>query len=154
MTFEEIYAKQYSKVRAFCLSRVRNVEDAEDIAQSSFAMLYKHWNKYQHNQQNECKGLLIQMAKWLVIAHRRNQNRTVSVDEIAPLTVHHKFPESSKRLLDKVWELPRLQRRALIMYYWADMTYEEIAAAMGTGFTTAHYRTQAGVKRLRKELIR
>lgn len=150
MTFEEIYQRQYRYVRAFCLSRVRNVEDAEDIAQSSFAVLYKHWNKYEQSQTNECKGLLIQMSKWLIGAHWRKQKNTVPVDDAPPIPVHHRFPDSSQRLLDKVWELPRLQRRAVVMYFWADMEYWEIAAAMGTGISTAHYRKDAGVKNLRK----
>lgn len=152
MTFDEIYQRQYPSVRSFCLARVRNTEDAEDIAQSSFAELYKHWDKYRHDQSNECKGLLIQMAKWLIGAHWRKQKNTVPVDDAPPVRVNHKFPESSQRLLEKVWELPRLQRRAVVMYFWADMTYDEIAAAMGTGISTAHYRTDAGVKNLRKNL--
>lgn len=149
MTFEELYLRQYRYVRAFCLSRVRNVEDAEDVAQSSFAVLYKHWNKYQHDQSNECAGLLIQMAKWQ-ISQLRKKKPSVTFDEVPPIPIHHKFPDCSQRLLDKVWELPRLQRRAVVMYFWAGMEYWEIAQAMGTGISTAHYRKEAGVKNLRK----
>jgi DNA-directed RNA polymerase specialized sigma24 family protein len=107
MTFDEIYNRQYKHVRYFCLSRVRHHHDAEDIAQSVFAEFYKHWDKYRHDQTNDCMGLLMQMAKWLIVAHWRKQKITKTFDEVAPIPVKHKFPDCSQRLLDKVWELPR-----------------------------------------------
>jgi RNA polymerase sigma-70 factor (ECF subfamily) len=152
MTFEEIYQRQYPHIKYYALQRTGNHEDAEDIAQTAFLHLYKAFDRFE--VRNDCRGLLITMMKWLVIERYRKRKKmpTDEIDENLP--VDHTFPDHlPDNLLNAVWKLPRLQRRAVVMYFWADMTYEEIAHAMGTGVSTAHYRKDAGVKSLRASLL-
>lgn len=146
MTFEAVYEHQYPHVHKFCFSKLGNRADAEEVTQEAFLRLLKSWGK--HELRNGGAGLLIQMAKWLI------QGRKRPLLPLMDISVRHKFHDPlPARLLDMIWQLPRLQRRAVVMHYYADMTFEEIGEAMGTGISTAEYRTKAGIRRLRRAII-
>lgn len=146
MTFEAIYTTQYAAVQNFCWSKLGNRADADEVTQDAFLSLFKTWGKYE--QQNECRGLLVQKAKWLIYDRYKQQKHVPITNDIV---YRHKFPDPlTYRLLDMIWKLPALQRRSVIMHYFADMTFDEIAKAMGTGISTAEYRTKAGVRKLRE----
>jgi RNA polymerase sigma-70 factor (ECF subfamily) len=53
------------------------------------------------------------------------------------------------RALDR---LPKLDRLALYLHFYRDMTYEEVGAVMGVGMAGARSRIHRATKRLRPEL--
>ena len=51
-----------------------------------------------------------------------------------------------------VMKLPRKMREAVLLYYYQDMSTEEIAKALGITQSTVSYRLQKGREKLRKLL--
>lgn len=156
MNFETVYQDQYARVRGFCLWKLKNHDDADEVTQEVFLRLFKSWDRLE----DRCPiGFLINTAKW-VISHKwkaDHAKRRIPYFEPLTDTIPDKRVMSDPlptRLLDMIWKLQRLQRRAVVMHYYADMTFEEIGQAMGTGISTAEYRTKAGVKKLREQLCR
>jgi len=57
-------------------------------------------------------------------------------------------------LLSEVEALPQLYRETLMIYYYEDMTYQELAAMQGVSVATINARLTKARKMLRERLAR
>ncbi|HWG56829.1 MAG TPA: RNA polymerase sigma factor, partial [Gaiellaceae bacterium] len=141
---EELYARHAARVLAFCRSRLRTREDAEDAAQTTFLLA----------QRALARGVEPRAeATWLVtIAQNVCLNRGRDARRMRAHE-HPREPEELERLAGAdapepvdleelklaVQELPEQQRRAILLREWQGCTYAEIEQELGLG--KAHVET-------------
>jgi RNA polymerase sigma factor (sigma-70 family) len=166
----DIFKTYRERLLKFIRSRVRAIEDAEDIMQDVF---------YQFARVNELARPVEQTAAWLyraagnriidtykkkkaipfsVFAHDAGEGDDVS-DLIALLCANETTPET-ETLRSFVWEtieaalneLPEAQREVFIQTEFAGLAVKEIAQKSGVPVNTLLSRKQYAVKALRKKL--
>jgi RNA polymerase sigma-70 factor (ECF subfamily) len=131
----DMYAKP---VYNLCYRMLGNAQDAEDAAQESFLRAYRSLSRYDPNRKL-ITWLLSIAAHYCIDQQRRVKAPQVSLDETAPLELAERRagPERSyiqQETSDEVQHLlaqiaPR-DRAAIILYYWYDLSYQEIAGQL------------------------
>lgn len=121
-----------------CYRMLGNAEDAEDAAQETFLRAYKAIKKYD-TQRPFSTWLLSIAAHYCIDQIRRRRYPVVSVEDLPvpdlPDTtpgIEHSFQKKEEqRLVRAILDvLDATDRAAVVMYYWYDFSYEEIAGAL------------------------
>lgn len=132
--FAVLFRRHHQAVYRYCLSIVRNPEDAADVLQTTMLKAL---------QRLASGGKELALRPWLFrVAHneaisllRRGGHPVELGDEIASAGAVEDASETRARLagvLDDLADLPERQRGALVMRELAGFSYERIAAAFGT----------------------
>ena len=151
-SFEGIYERQFCYVFGYCLKKLENYHDAEEVTQDAFFDLYRTWGRYEIRE--DARGLLIQMAKYKLLdfwSARSTRIRTDPIDDNIEISVDHHFEDPFRRdLKEAIGSLKPNQREAVTNYYIRDMSFPETGRAMGVGTSTAEYWVKAGVSKIRR----
>lgn len=130
-------------------------EGAEDAVQSALASTFPGWERL-------CRegDPAAYVRRAIVNAHvsgwRRVGKRQVPVAEVQ---IPARVPDHAERFAehDAVWRLcstlPLKQRAAVVLRFYEDLEYAEIAAILGCPETTARSHIHRALTRLRTELI-
>jgi RNA polymerase sigma-70 factor (ECF subfamily) len=128
----DMYAKP---VHNLCYRMLGNAEDAEDAAQEAFLRAFKAIRRYDP-QRKFASWLLSIAANYCIDHHRRNRLRTISLDESPEASLGDRNPgpastlvarETSDELQALLAQLEPRDRAAIILYYWNELPYQEIA---------------------------
>lgn len=133
-----------------------DLTDAEDAVQDALAGLYRRWAKlptgdefeaYVHRSLvNACLGVI------------RRRPRTFSVADPALLAAAPVGADPSMAVVasDQVWRLCQQlapdQRTAVVLRFYGDLSYAEIATALGCREATARSHVNRALKRLRSRI--
>ena len=137
----------------FARQWVQSAADAEDIVQEAFV---RFWRK---NQSIENRGLLYAMVRSIALDlirrdSRRARREAAAISESEQL-VEPQFQiedESQQALALALERLPNDQREVLVMKIWNELTFAEIAQALGISQNTAASRYRYGLAALKKTL--
>jgi len=117
---------------------LNNAEDAEDAAQETFLRAYKSIKRYDKNRPF-ATWLLSIAAHYCIDRIRKQRMKVVSMEDLPHLQILDDSPgpegimsrseeqNNVRRILDS---LSPTDRAAVIMYYWYDFSYDEIAKAL------------------------
>jgi RNA polymerase sigma-70 factor (ECF subfamily) len=133
----DLYARHGQRVYSFCLSRLRNREEAQDAAQTAF--LYALGSlKRGVVPRNELAWLLT-IADNVCRSTRRTAGRRVAhvtntdVDELeaAATSMNAETREEIAALRTALEQLPDRQRKAILLREWQGLSYADIAEQLG-----------------------
>lgn len=127
----------YAELRQFLLRRLRNAEDAADVAQSSFERVYAHALA---GPVSSPRALLFHTARNICIDHARHhavtrawleEHSALNADDAAPsvehIVAHRQLVE---RVLECLQQLPTRRREAFILFRAYGYSRREIAARL------------------------
>jgi RNA polymerase sigma-70 factor, ECF subfamily len=137
----------------FARQWVRSAADAEDIVQEAFV---KFWRR---NHRIDNRALLYAAVRSLALDFirrdsrraRREANALAEADEYAEPQFEFE-DETQQALAAAIDGLPRDQREVLVMKIWNELTFGEIAGALGISQNTAASRYRYALAALRKML--
>jgi RNA polymerase sigma-70 factor (ECF subfamily) len=137
----------------FARQWVQSAADAEDIVQEAFV---KFWRR-NHNIHN--RALLYAAVRSIALDFvrrdiRRARREASVVAETEP-AVEPRFEfedDTQSALAAAVDSLPRDQREVLVLKIWNDLTFTEIAGALGISQNTAASRYRYALSNLKKSL--
>ena len=121
-----------------CYRMLGNPGDAEDAAQETFLRAYKSLRRYD-NSRPFPTWLLSIAAHYCIDQIRRQRMTLVSMDELPDLEIPDFSPgpesmvsrsEEQKKVRALLTSLNPVDRAAVIMYYWYDFSYVEIAQSL------------------------
>jgi RNA polymerase sigma-70 factor (ECF subfamily) len=142
ISFEALYERHYSEILRFCFWKMRNRQDAEDLALEAFVKAYLNWEKFDPAR-GSFRAWIFEIARNLCTDFFRskdylNRQRSESLSE--PSTIHdycqRLSQESAESNFDKQEVLQtiedcieRLEELAdfVWLYYYHDFTLAEIA---------------------------
>jgi RNA polymerase sigma factor (sigma-70 family) len=136
-------------------------DEAEALLGEIFRIAFEKRTSYDPTYAN-ARPWLYGIATNLVARHRRREGRRIgAMARLAALNsgpidasarvddavdAHDLWP----RVADAITELPDDERDALILYVWEELSYEEIAAALGTPIGTVRSRLNRARETLRE----
>jgi RNA polymerase sigma factor (sigma-70 family) len=137
----------------FARQWTRSAADAEDIVQEAFV---KFWRR---NHQINNRALLYATVRSIALdfirRDKRRARREATVFAEADPTIEPQFEwadEGQSALAAAVNCLPHDQREVLVLKIWNDLTFSEIAGALGISQNTAASRYRYALAHLKKSL--
>jgi RNA polymerase sigma factor (sigma-70 family) len=141
--FETFYREHRVEVLRL-LRRRLGADGAEDAFQETFLRALRAYRRLEHGEH---------LRAWvLTIA------QNVALDTLRRRRVHTELVETGAEdarpayaeLADLTNGLPPKERAAVVLRYGYDLSYDQIAAALGSSQDAARQATSAGVRRLRR----
>ena len=143
-SLEELYHRTRTAVYGLVLSYLKHPQDAEDVAQEVFEALLRSGKRFREPEHLRAWLLrvTINCAKKLHAAPWRRRTEPLSETLEAPSPEGEALWEELRRLPDKY-------RTVLHLYYYEDMTTEEIARLLDRSPATVRSQLMRGRDRLR-----
>jgi RNA polymerase sigma factor (sigma-70 family) len=145
-SFDVVFAESRDRVVHTAFLIVGSLAVAEEIAQEAFVRLLQNFD-----QVTNPGGFLRTTVVRLCLTWRTRAAHERSLLGAAEVTTLTEVPE-----IDSTWEalatLRPERRAAIVLRFYDDLTYDEIAKVMGGRIVTARTRVHRGLADLRKEL--
>lgn len=125
----------YAPLAGWCAALVGDRDAAHDIASEAFTRLLSRWFTV-----TDPKGYLYVTATNLVRDRWRRQERDRKLQDRLERTVQTSTPASEPWLRDLVERLPDRMRTPVLLFYYADLSVNEISRAL--------HRPEGSIKRL------
>ena len=143
-TFETFYVEHRGVVLGVLRKRL-GAERAEDAFQETFLRALAAYGRLRDAE--NLRGWVMTIAERVAIdTHRRARPS----DEL-PEVPHEDGRPAYEDLGELTDGLPPTERAAVVLRYGYDLTYDQIAAALGSNSTAARQATSSGVRRLRQK---
>jgi len=155
--FDALYARHAQAVIAFLTRMVRDPTLAEDLLQTTFLSVVRARGRYQ-------PGTAVRAWIFAIAANagrdalRRRRSRmedlstTGAPPEIAAAPGPLADPGTERAVQDALMKLPVEQREAVVLHKLQDLSFDEIATALGISVSAAKVRAHRGYQRLRELL--
>lgn len=142
MEFRELYQRYYADVYRFALFLTGNVARAEDLTADTFV---RAWTARDRIRQNTVRAYLLTIARNLHRdALRATQPQVPLDDRIADgapaADVRVEQASALQQIRSRLRHVARGDRRALLLYVIRDMSYAEIAVALGVSVAAVKSR--------------
>ena len=131
------------------MTRLRNKADAEDVFSEVFLLYFEKGKSYRDEEHRKAWLLRVTMNICAKTASKRS--RTFPINEALDIGVSFDTDEQQD-LYDALLALPEADRTALHLFYFEDMTTQEVAHALGIRPGAARMRLSRGRERLRELL--
>jgi len=139
--FARLVDTYQNPVYNLCYRMLGNAPEAEDAAQETFVRIYTHLKAYDPRKKLSSWVLAV-ASHYCIDRLRRRRLRWISLDEVAPsLPIPDDGPEPEDTVLERescvevrklLGSLPADYRLLLVLRYWQDLSYQEMAQVMGT----------------------
>jgi RNA polymerase sigma-70 factor, ECF subfamily len=155
--FEEIIHTYEKAVVQFAYTYVKDWSVAEDISQEAFIKVYKNILSFHHRSKvktwlfsitaNECKDYLRKIkrrTKWWDQIVQSNPKQDINTPEVITLQNEEKHSVGEALL-----SLPVKYREVLVLYYYEDLSTQEISQLLEVNSSTVRSRLDRGRKHLK-----
>lgn len=155
--FTQIVESYQIPVYNLCYRMLGNKEEAEDAAQETFLRAYRNLNRYDPKRKF-VTWLLSIASHYCIDRLRRRRLKLVSLDDLLPRrergastpgaevnVLQNEHAEEIRSMLDGIGEK---DRAAVILRYWYDFSYEEIAESLSLSLSAVKSR----LHRTRREM--
>lgn len=151
-SFEEyVRTRSDALLRAACLV-TRDWDEARDALQDALVSLYPRWGDLSVERLDAYVHRCVINA-CLVRLRRRRRVRPVADPSALPGTLTTGDPASGVVLADRAWqlcaELPPVQRAAVVLRFYRDLSYADVAEALGCPESTARSHVHRALAALR-----
>jgi RNA polymerase sigma-70 factor (ECF subfamily) len=148
--FEALFDRHFTAVHRY-VRHCLDADAAEDLAAEAFVRAFAARGRYVAKTE-DARPWLFAIATNLVRDEVRRRRRAGGLD--ARLTLQRPGaadpePLPDAELRDAVMALREQEREVLVLFAWAELSYEEIAAATGTPVGTVRSRLSRARNRLR-----
>lgn len=132
--FETLVKRYQRGIVSFVYRIVHNFETAEEVGQDTFFKLYQTIERLDTSKR--FSTYLFEIAKNTAISTLRKQHKEVRLDEMAEIAEDESFyealaqSEKERSVREAVAELEEKYRLVLRLYYFDDLSYEEISTRL------------------------
>ncbi len=152
--FDEWVAARGPALLRLAYTLTGNKADAEDVVQEALARALQRWTRIAAVEDVDAY-----VRRMVVNAHtswwRRFRRRESPVEAVADSAVHEGDrvePDERRRIWLACQALPEVQRTAVVLRYYEQLEYAEIAALTGVREGSVRSRVSRGIAALRAEL--
>ncbi len=159
--FRLLYERHRAPIFRFAYRMLGSVALAEDITHDCFLGLVKNPNRFDPHRTASLRTYLFAATRNLAFKHFRRQTGELGMDDVQeePLADHSETPlrrlldaEASSEVRKAVAGLPPLQREAIVLFEYEELTLAEIALIAETDVGAIKSRLHRARERLRRTL--
>lgn len=162
--YEQLVRRWSARVLAICHARVGRRDAAEELAHET---LCRAWQALRTLEAPEkfgpwVRGIALRVClDWIKSRHRRQHSLSsgagngaacLAADAGENAAVRLERRDEQQRLLAEVEALPEELREPIMLYYYEDVTYEELANLLGVSRATVNARLAKARETLRRRL--
>ena len=141
---EKIIRKYYDEIFRYCYHHVASRAVAEDLCQDTFVSFIEHYEGYRH--EGKVKNYLYVIAKNKCRDYYKKKTPLL-IGEIAEQESGECIEEAVV-IRQMVMSLPEEFREAIILRYFQNLRYSDIAAFFNVSPSLAKYRVKRGLELL------
>lgn len=148
--FEQLYARYYDRIYAMARGVVGDADEAADAVQEVFTLLFRNIGRF--DRRSRFSTWLFRVAVNRIIQYaRRNKKlqRNRPLHEAAGAFAPDEEPGGDARVTSAMSKLSPQDRALLVLFYWEDLSLNEIAQAVGCGENAAKTRLYRARERFR-----
>ena len=163
LSIERLIIRHKDKVFRFIISKVKDVDLANDIFQDVFIKVINKLREGRYNEEGKFISWVMRISHNMVIDHFRKESRVKMIRPNDEYDIFNTIAEEVEctesdliknhvlnELKDLVAYLSEEQRQVVQMRYYAGMTFKEIAEEIGISINTALGRMRYALMNLRK----
>ncbi len=158
--FAAIFDRHYAAVHAF-VTRRAGADVADEVASQAFVTAFESRSRFDLSH-DSARPWILGIATNKLRRHRRSERRQiqaygkvgveVSMDFTADAENRVLAMTSAMRLAQALASISPKERDVLCLYAWADLSYDEIAVALGIPVGTVRSRLARARQRIREPL--
>ena len=157
--FAELYRRYVDRIYRYAMRRSNSTAIAEDVTSATFEKALRGLASYRWREPGIGPWLFRIASNELVDVYRRDDRQRAIASSLADQPPPASFDASEladvdTELLAALAQIRPRYQRALMLRYFADLTNEEAAAAMGVSRSTMAVVLHRGAAALRKQLER
>jgi RNA polymerase sigma-70 factor, ECF subfamily len=155
--------RHQSKIYGFIYSKLNDRDIADDVFQDTFIKVIKTLKSNSYNEEGKFLPWVMRIAHNLIVDHYRRNKKMPMLRETEEFSIFSILPDNSKNaeskiiteLIEKdlnkiIKQLPDDQREVLIMRFYQDLSFNEIAEQTNVSINTALGRMRYAILNLRK----
>ena len=158
--FAELARRWSARLTAICHAKVRRADVADDLAQETLLRGYRALNTLNDPVKigSWLMGIALRAAlDWLKAKERTTVPFSVLGEnpergQAAPPEDAVFLADDRRRLLAEIEDLPEVYRQVVMLYYYDDLTYRDLAALLGVSTATINARLTKARDMLRDRL--
>jgi RNA polymerase sigma-70 factor, ECF subfamily len=136
----EVYRQYAPAIFRFCRRAMPTREDAEDATMDIFLKVKQKLSQYDASRPFGAWLYTVAANHCWDLLRRRKVRQDLETGDVEEIPLQHPDPGQLERLIDErtgqqvrraLDKLPARSRMALVLRYYADMSYDEIAEALG-----------------------
>jgi RNA polymerase sigma factor (sigma-70 family) len=153
--FDVLFVRHHVAIRRYLHGRLGEVVAAEDLAAETFVRAFASRGRFR-DQGHGVRAWLFQIATNLLRDELRARSRRCREDAAASHTRMVDAPglPTDPELAARLRDLPRTQLEVLLLYAWADLSYDEIAVALDIRVGTVRSRLHRARAQMQETLAR
>ena len=141
---EKIIRKYYDEIFRYCYHHVASRAMAEDLCQDTFVSFIEHYGEYRH--EGKTKNYLYTIAKNKCKDYYKKKTPLI-MEEVPEQEVVQSIEESIV-IRQMVMNLPEELREAVVLRYFQNLRYKDIAAILKVSSSLVKYRVKKGLEML------
>jgi RNA polymerase sigma-70 factor (ECF subfamily) len=150
IAFELIYRKYYDKVFAIARGVLIDADEAADAVQEIFTLVYRHLHRFDRRAKLSTWLFRIAVNRSIQEARKhRFKNKTVELTEAADRAAPVESQEIDPRIHSALANLAPQDRALLTLFYWEELSLNEIADSIGCNVNAAKTRLYRARERFR-----
>lgn len=152
--FEQLMRDYETEVLRLCFLYLMDRSLAEDAMQDTFTKVWRHLERFERRNDCSIKTWIMRIAvntckDYLRSSWFRRRKQTCALEEIPPALTP--ISQDSREFFLDVLRLPEKYKSAILLYYYQELTTEEVAKALGISRPTLNRRLQKAYSLLRCE---
>lgn len=160
---QELIQKHRTKIFSYIYSKIQNQDLAEDVFQDTFVKVIKTLKAGRYNEEGKFLPWVMRISHNLVIDYFRKNKRMPMMRVTEEYNIFDTIKDgslSSEKQMIKdqiegdlrllIEELPEEQKKVLVMRYYSDMSFKDIAEQCDISINTALGRMRYALINLRK----
>jgi len=158
--FAALFHKHKNLVYKTAYLMLGNANEAEDALQEVFVKVYRSLATFQPSKATFTTWLHRITVNYCLNRKRKRRLSVLSLDEIPPASLRDHSPSADERLGEEeavqqvLSRLSDKQRAVVILRYYWNLSYAEIAQTLGVPLGTVRSRLNLALKTLHRELER
>ncbi|MGY2081334.1 SigE family RNA polymerase sigma factor [Modestobacter sp. SYSU DS0657] len=150
LSFEDFVSREQAALLRLAVLLAGDRGHAEDLVQTALLKSYRRWGRI-----TRAGDPTAYVRRVLVTSHtswRRRRSTTEQVVEQLPDRAAPPTPDDDEELRTALRALPPRMRTAVVLRFYADLSEQQTAEAMGCSASTVNTQTTRGLARLRELL--
>jgi RNA polymerase sigma-70 factor (ECF subfamily) len=148
--FEALYGRYYDKVFSIACGVLMDADEASDAVQEIFTLVYRHLRRFDRRSRFSTWLFRIAVNRSIQEARRhRYRHRTVELDEAMAKAAPEQPDTSDPKIQAAMARLAPADRALLILFYWEELSLQEIADSLGCNVNAAKTRLYRARERFR-----